>query len=414
MSRKPFALSAYLASARGRPTASPSVVPRPDGPLIWMHAARLDSARALAALAARIRAQRDEISVLLTWHPSVPAQPYPGCIGLPLPADTIADAQSFAAHWRPDIGLWTGQTLQPALLSRLSDTGTKLVHLDAGNDPWHVPGPVWLPDCTTATLALFDRIFSIDDMAHRRLRRLGLPDERLRRAGPLSESAPPLDCSPDLHEEMAQLLSGRPAWLAARVRADEAAEILQAHRRAIRLAHRLILFMVPASREDGAEICRIARASDLRSVSWDDGEMPDENTQVLVTEDDAELGLWYRLAPIAFLGGSLRPGHGGEDPLAAAAHGAALLYGPNVGRHLAAYTRLVEAGAARIVRDFDSLASAVSQLVAPDRAAAMAHAGWDVVSQGAALTDKVIAQVFRWLDGEDDPRDTGGTPGEAA
>ena len=47
MSRKPFALSAYLASARGRPTASPSVVPRPDGPLIWMHATRLDSAHAI-------------------------------------------------------------------------------------------------------------------------------------------------------------------------------------------------------------------------------------------------------------------------------------------------------------------------------------------------------------------------------
>ena len=66
------------------------------------------------------------------------------------------------------------------------------------------------------------------------------------------------------------------------------------------------------------------------------------------------------------------------------------------------------------MRDFDSLASAVSQLVAPDRAAAMAHAGWDVVSQGAALTDKVIAQVFRWLDGEDDPRDDDTNAGEAA
>ena len=37
----------------------------------------------------------------------------------------------------------------------------------------------------------------------------------------------------------------------------------------------------------------------------------------------------------------------------------------------------------------------------------MAHAGWDVVSQGAALTDEVIALAFEWLDG-------GGTSGEAA
>ena len=126
--------------------------------------------------------------------------------------------------------------------------------------------------------------------------------------------------------------------------------------------------------------------------------MPDETTQMILTETPGELGLWYRLAPLVFLGGSLVPGHGGEDPLEAAVHGTALLYGPNVGRHLPAYSRLAEAGAARIVRDFDSLSAAVSQLIAPDRAAAMAHAGWDVVSQGAALTDELLTLAGDWLD----------------
>ncbi|MHA7867596.1 MAG: 3-deoxy-D-manno-octulosonic acid transferase [Salipiger thiooxidans] len=409
MSRRPFALQAYLAFARGRPAAAPAMLPRPDGPLIWAHAERPETARALSALAARMQSQRPEITALLTWPSDGPdpALDPRGCLAQPLPPDSASDAQSFAAHWRPDLALWTGQRLHPALLSRLSDAGTRLMLLGARNEPWQTPAPLWVPDSAAATLALFDRIFAEDDAAVRRLRRAGIPDQHLRRAGPLTETTPPLDCDPDLHEEMAQLLSGRPVWLAARARAEEAPDILQAHRRATRLAHRLILLLVPATREDGAAIEALARDSDLRVARWENGEIPDENCQVLLTEDASELGLWYRLAPVAFLGGSLRPGHGGEDPLEAAAHGAALLYGPNVGRHLSSYTRLVEAGAARIVRDFDTLATAISQLVAPDRAAAMAHAGWDVVSQGAALTDEVIALAFEWLDG-------GGTSGEAA
>lgn len=404
MTRKPFALSAYLAFARGRPaTPMPLIPPRPDGPLVWAHADAPDTARALSALATRMQSQRPEITLLLTHSPRMAApEATPDRIALPLPTDSQANAQGFADHWRPDLGLWTGQALAPALLSRLSAAGTRMIHLGARNEIWTTDAPLWVPDCTGATLALFDRIFAEDSAALRRLRRIGLPDSQLRRAGPLSETAPPLDCPPALHEELAQALSGRPVWLAAKTRADEASDILRAHRRATRLAHRLLLILMPASAEDGAVIAETARASDLRVASWERGGMPDENCQVLLTVDASELGLWYRLAPIVFLGGSLRAGHGGEDPLEAAAHGAALLYGPNVGRHLSAYTRLVEAGAARIVRDFDTLGAAVSQLIAPDRAAAMAHAGWDVISQGAALTDEVIALIFRWLDGDGD------------
>jgi 3-deoxy-D-manno-octulosonic-acid transferase len=403
LSRKPFALSAYLAFARGRPATAAPAPPRPEGPLIWAHAERDETARALAGLIARIQVQRPEISALMTASGALPdlSKTLPDCHTLPLATDGLADAQAFAAHWRPDIGFWTGQVLYPALFSRVSAGGTRLVHLGARDDVWEVPAPLWVPDSTTSALSFFDRIFAEDDAALRRLRRAGIPDRRLRRAGPLAETAPPLDCSEDLHEEMAATLSGRPIWLAARVRAGEAVDILQAHMRATRLAHRLLLVLVPATPEDGREIAGLVRSSELRAADWDGGDMPDENTQVLVTEDASELGLWYRLAPIVFLGGSLRPGHGGEDPLEAAAHGAALLYGPNVRNHLSSYTRLVEAGAARIVRDFDTLATAISQLVAPDRAAAMAHAGWDVVSQGAALTDEVTALAFDWLDGGD-------------
>ena len=104
------------------------------------------------------------------------------------------------------------------------------------------------------------------------------------------------------------------------------------------------------------------------------------------------------MAPVSFLGGSLVAGREGVDPLEAAALGSAVLYGPRVGRHLQSYSRLASAGAARIINDSAALGMAVSRLVAPDQSAIMAHAGWDVVSEGAALTDRITDLVQDTLD----------------
>jgi len=95
---------------------------------------------------------------------------------------------------------------------------------------------------------------------------------------------------------------------------------------------------------------------------------------------------------------SLMPGAGGRDPYAPAALGSAVLYGPNVSRYMGAYSRLAAAGAARIVKDAPTLQAAVIRLTAPDRAAQMAHAAWEVISDGAEATDSLLALVEDTLD----------------
>jgi 3-deoxy-D-manno-octulosonic-acid transferase len=197
---------------------------------------------------------------------------------------------------------------------------------------------------------------------------------------------------------VAETLTGRPVWLAAHLRADEAGDILRAHRQAMRLTHRLLLIIAPATPEDGNSIAQMLESSGLRCIDWDNGDLPEYSTQILLARNDDELGLWYRLAPLAFMGSSLVAGHGGSDPFEAAALGTAILYGPNVGQHLGAYTQLVEAGGARIVRDAESLEAAVQHLIAPDKSAAMAHAGWDVISAGAQLVDMLMAEIGERLD----------------
>ena len=116
-------------------------------------------------------------------------------------------------------------------------------------------------------------------------------------------------------------------------------------------------------------------------------------TDVIVAKGFDGLGLWYQMAAVCFLGGSLTP-HGGHTPLEAANLGSAIIHGPHVDNYADIYLRLRDAGAAIEVTSVSSLVEAVTELVIPDRAAAMAHAGWMISSEGADATDTLVEAIW--------------------
>ena len=402
MVRKPFSLTAYLALARGgdtRNNQSADWPTRPDGPLIWLHSDTPERLVTLLTLIKRLRMQREDFSLLLTSDAADgTAFALTGHDVMVPPSETLTEVHRFLHHWQPNILIWSGNRLRPALLHETSAMGTAMLLVDAADTPWRQPSYRFLPDASAGALALFHPIIAQDEAAAQRMRRLGITSSQIEVAAPLEPEIFPLSSHDGLHEEMTATLAGRPVWLAANVHIQEAEAVLRAHRRAARLAHRLLLVIVPADPDDEPAFGDITHEMGLRLARWEHGEMPDENTQVLLVGDDSELGLWYRLAPLSYLGGTMVANSGGQSPMMAAALGSAILYGPHVGQHLDAYSRLVAAGGARIVKDMESLSSAVTHLIAPDRAAALAHAGWTVVSAGAETADLVLTQIEEWLD----------------
>ena len=186
--------------------------------------------------------------------------------------------------------------------------------------------------------------------------------------------------------------------LGAHLENEEIAAVLSAHLEIIRISHRTVLIVSPKNPANAA----IARAwldeNGLRYIEWSEGDLPNETTQVILADDPGDLGLWYRVAPISFMGSSLVPGTFGSDPNEPAAHGSAILYGPNVRQHLETYSRFSEVGAARIVRDASTLAAAVQRIIPSDQSASMAHAAWDVATQSAAVMDRIVDLILEALD----------------
>lgn len=401
-----FGLSAYRALTHR--SANRSFVPstaRPFGEVLWIHSAEPSNLLAIQDLAERLCATRAELHVLITLpdretldRAATTTARHPCVMLEEIPSEHPEAVESFIKHWAPDMCIWTWGHLRPNLLFHAYDSGCPMALIDAGKDGFDGRRDRWLPDLSRDLLSNFIAVMTRSAEALHRLEALGLKSSQIQMTPPLQAGGQALPCEDSDLNDMTASLAGRPVWLATSVQENEGRAILTAHRQALRYSHRLLLILHPAQRRLAAHFSQQAIQEGFRVCDWVTEGDPSEATHVMLAEDSEDLGLFYRLAPVSFLGSSLVPGFGGCNPFEAAALGSAVLYGPNVRRYMPFYTRLANAGAARIVNDAQSLGTAVSRLIAPDQAAAMAHAGWDVISDGAGLVDKVIELVETTLD----------------
>lgn len=385
-------LTAYRAMARRGDAAvvEPTAV-RPFGEVVWLHAPETESLLAVQDLAKRLCSQRPATHVLITTLQEVtPTSSSKYIIFAPTPDEHPSAVTAFLDYWQPNLCLWCWGGLRPNLILETARHRCQMLLIDADTSGFDGRRERWLPDVARSLLPLFRHVLVRSDAAAKRLKQLGALEGSLEVISPLQAGGTALHCEDQDTADFGAAVVGRSIWFANAAQPEELAIIFAAHRLALRLSHRLLLILRPCVGLPATTVLACADEEGFRVLNWDSGTYPNESTQVLIADDPRDVGLFYRVAPVSFLGGTLSAGHDSPDPFEAAALGSAILYGPKVGQFLPFYSRLASAGAARIVNDAAALGSAVSRLVAPDHAASMAHAGWDVISQGAAATDRVI------------------------
>ncbi|MEM7731848.1 MAG: glycosyltransferase N-terminal domain-containing protein [Pseudomonadota bacterium] len=374
---------------------------RSEGELVWCHAADAAHIGIAHRLAEKLKQDRPGMQLLVTLPEGVdaPDRRHDYVFYAHLPNESVGATRSFLENWRPDVCVWTAGDVRPFLLSQASKEDIPLYLVDAMDKRLTGLGWRWLPNGQRAAFKLFDAIMARDKATEHLLRhRMGVAADHVSVGGPLWQGSRPMRCNEDERDELGRLLLGRPVWLGAHLVQEEIATILAAHLDIMRLSHRMVLILSLSKLSDAPFAKQALEDAGLRYVDWTAGEVPNETTQVILSDDPGDLGLWYRLAPISFMGSSLNQGTYGSDPNEPAAHGSAILYGPNVRSYLETYSRFAEVGAARIVRDASTLAAAVQRIIPPDQSAAMAHAAWDVATQSAAVMDRVVEMIQDALD----------------
>jgi 3-deoxy-D-manno-octulosonic-acid transferase len=256
----------------------------------------------------------------------------------------------------------------------------------------------WYPGLIRGCLAAQQRVFAVDEAGARAFRRGGANDVVL--AGRLEEPSAALPHHEPERAALAGLAATRPIWLAVAVPEAEEAAVIAAHRSALRLAHRLLLILVPQDFTRAEVLVEQMEREEGWTVAQRRLEQePDPETTVYIPDSDAEYGLWYRLAPVCFMGGSLAGEGCARNPMEAAAMGSAIIYGPKAGAFGTAFGRLGAAQAARAVGAADQLGEALSDLLAPDRTAKLAQAAWTLSSDGVEASELVFEAMRQVLEG---------------
>lgn len=329
--------------------------------------------------------EEDEAPALIVTGPVKDEAERLGLRHMSLPDKGRQQAQDFLSRWAPDMGLWLGPDLTPIVLSEAERRGVPMVLIESGT-----PNAGWRPGAMRRRLAAFAKVLAATPGSAARLRRAGAINVEM--LGRFEDVAPAPSCDPRELSDMTGIIAERPIWLALDVPPEEIDAVLDAHRRALRRAHRLMLVLVPDRADDPAIQTALTR-SGLNYADRAAGQDPEEQHQVLLSDIAGETGLWLRLAPVAYMGGTLSDG-ATQSPMAAAALGTAAIHGRAVPDPLAAeYRLLASTHASWPIRNAEELAEAVASLIAPDQAADLATAAWAIATEGAASTNRVTEMI---------------------
>ncbi len=385
-------LQAYLGLTRsqGSQGNEPVFAPRPKGAVIWAICHDARHLGAMATLTEKLADDGEDITIIATSHDPLSNQTLQS-------PNTRKGTRAFLDHWQPQLILWVGGQIDPAVAFELGNVETPKLLVDAKPDTFALVRGRGLPGMLRRCLSIFDEILTAHETAIPVAIRASGSPKNIRFIGLLEDGVAAPHYDEAERATLSQTVLARPVWVAANLPMQEMRDITTAYLHAARRAHRTLLILVPKVASDGEQVAQMLRDEGLGVARRRAGEKPRDSTQILVADTDEGLGLWCRLAPITFLGGSLSDG-AICDPFIPAMVGSAVLIGPNVTQANEHYDRLLAANAISRVTEASELGPAIENLLATDHAASQALAAWDVTSRGADATNELVTTIYTYLD----------------
>ncbi|MCF2906211.1 3-deoxy-manno-octulosonate cytidylyltransferase [Octadecabacter sp. CECT 8868] len=368
--------------------------------MIWIHCGDAREVPSTTSIAARLAHECGDHGVLVTATPDVLLSfnlPEDIATVVAVPTDTPSKIREFWDRWGPDYLIWNGGTLRPSLLRIVENESLPATLINARNAGLLTGSSRWRPRAVRGAVAAFDQVLTADGATATRLNRGGVARDRVKATGPILEepTAPP-------HNQyelavMVEAIDTRPSWFAANVIATEVKDIAAAHLAASRKSHLLLLIITPRDIESGIDVANTLREAGLKVGVRSEGDDPEAEHQAYVADMDGELGLWYRLAPLTFVGGTLG-GSDADSPFDPIVLGSAVVHGTHKAPHEARFARLAKAEACREIRSAGELGIAVGVLSSPEQSARMALAGWEEITRNADTINDLVRGVLDSLE----------------
>jgi 3-deoxy-D-manno-octulosonic-acid transferase len=379
--------------------------PRPAGPLVWLHAASVGETLSILPLISALSERRHSLSFLLTTGTVTSAKLAaqrlgPRTLHQYAPLDVPGYVRSFLDHWRPDLAVFTESEIWPNLILESSARGIPLILVNGritqrSYRRWRRNSDVARP-----LFSRFSLVLAQSETLARRFKMLGAAGATA--SGNIKVDTPPPPVDEGALERLRAALDNRPLLLAAATHEGEEEIVAEGHRQLRRLFPDLLTIIAPRHPERGPAIAEWLQSQGVAAMRRAVGELPTRACEIYIADTLGELGTLYRLASVAFVGGSLVD-HGGHNPIEAVRHGAVVITGPHWQNFKDTYEALIEHGGAVVVRSAAELAEAVAPLLADNAELASLRERAEAALAGlSGALPRTVEALLHYLPGEDE------------
>ncbi|SCD25205.1 lipid IV(A) 3-deoxy-D-manno-octulosonic acid transferase [Brucella inopinata] len=371
-----------------------SAIVRPQGPVIWAHAASVGETIALVPLVERIVATG--IHVVMTTGTVTSAKVVADQLGSRVihqyaPLDLQPAVDHFLDHWKPDLVIGCESEVWPATVLSLGSRHIPHVLVNGRMSDRSFAAWQKRPALAEALFENFAHVVAQSELDGERFRALGARPVSV--SGNLKVDTPPPPSDPQALSLMQRQIAGRRTWAAISTHDGEEEIAAEVHQMLKMRYPRLITIIVPRHPDRAPAVEAMLAAKGLKVARRSTGQPIEADTDVLLGDTIGEMGLYLQLTEIAFIGNSLIK-EGGHNPLEPAMMGTAVLTGRNVQNFRESFQRLIKNGGARIVKDRNMLAGAINFLFNnPQHLRAMINAGVTTVRDMRGALDRTLAAL---------------------
>ena len=305
-------------------------------------------------------------------------------------------AKRFVKHWRPDIGLFVESEIWPNLMYQAEQNNVPLFLINARMSQNSFKNWKRFPNSVRHLLNQFDLILAQDNYSCVRYEMLGA--RRIISAGNLKYDTPPLPHNAAELQKLRQAIGSRPIWLAASTHEGEELMIAETHKN-LKLKHPgLLSIIAPRHPQRGDSLVKQLKEMGLTIAQRSRTQAINKETDIYLADTIGEMGLFYRLSDIAFIGGTITP-RGGQNPLEAARLDTAIFYGPSNQNFSEMFSLIREVDAGREIITQDDMTDMVDLLLSdPDFREKLKTNALQLIDKNAGATDETLSAISPFLE----------------
>jgi 3-deoxy-D-manno-octulosonic-acid transferase len=377
-----------------------AATPRPAGEIAWIHAASVGELNAVLPLAETMRAARPGLRVLFTTGTVTSARiaelrTQPSDFHQYMPLDSPKFVARFLDHWRPDAAILTESEIWPNMILACGARSIPLTLVNARMSQRSFERWKRLERIARPLFSRFDLVLAQNEEMAERFRNVGAAN--VFSVGNLKIDAPPPPIDEAALIRLREALGDRPCYVAASTHEGEEQIIAAAHRLVARRHERVCTIIAPRHPERGIGIAEAMKSQGLSTVLRSTGALPTDTTDIYIADTIGELGTLYALSSVAFIGGSLIA-RGGQNPIEAVRHGAAVISGAHWSNFSDAYDALSACGGVTRVTDAASLAEAIERLLSdPQELARSRAAGQTAFQRMSGALSRSVNEITKLL-----------------